>query len=371
MAPDNKLFTVTPAKKSSLTASKSQKMGSAAEDIDMLSSKVAPGMEITYIVKFFPEAKSDYAYDLMIITEREKFIVPIRATGSRAILDFPDQLDFGLVPVKFNNEKPVILRNIGEKTSKWQIRVPPSFAVNKTEGILEVGQVEQLVFTFKATEARKYREELTLCYDNFEATVPTIGEAHNDNVLLSKSHVTADPTSITLFSHQYYKIVNKSAVPIEFSWRAFATEAEETDKKDRLNAQLTTEESEELAEIERKFASGTLSDDDDEGSLDSDDSYDQTELSAKNERRRQKALSALSRKYQAIKKAVNEDSMLFQDEIFQIEPLEGKIWPNTEMTCCVTFRPQGPYQYSCTAFCNTTCMEERLSLNLSGQGKGP
>ena len=63
--------------------------------------------------------------------------------------------------------------------------------------------------------------------------------------------------------------------------------------------------------------------------------------------------------------------MLFQDEIFQIEPLEGKIWPNTEMTCCVTFRPQGPYQYSCTAFCNTTCMEERLSLNLSGQGKGP
>jgi len=51
----------------------------------------------------------------------------------------------------------------------------------------------------------------------------------------------------------------------------------------------------------------------------------------------------LTRKYEAIKKAVNEDSMLFQDEIFQIEPLEGKIWPNTEMTCCVTFRPQGPY----------------------------
>lgn len=63
--------------------------------------------------------------------------------------------------------------------------------------------------------------------------------------------------------------------------------------------------------------------------------------------------------------------MLFQDEIFQIEPLEGKIWPNTEMTCCVTFRPQGPYQYSCTAFCNTTCSQDRLALNLSGEGKGP
>jgi hydrocephalus-inducing protein len=365
IAPDNKLFTVTPAKKSAITAAKTK-----TEDIDMLSCKVAPGMEITYIVKFFPEAKSDYAYDLMVITEREKFIVPIRAMGCRAVLDFPDQLDFGLVPVKFNNEKPVILRNIGEKTTKWSIAVPATFQVNKSEGILEVGQVEQLVFVFKPNEARKYREELSLFYDSFEATVPCVGEAHNDNVFLSKGHVTADPTSITLFSYQYYKIVNKSAVPIEFSWRAFATEAEERDKKDRLNAQLQTEEADELNEIEQRFQNGTL-DEDDDGSLDSDDSYDQSEVAAKQQRHRQKAQSALARKYEAIRKAVDEDLMLFQDEIFQVEPLEGKIWPNTEMTCCVTFRPQGPYQYSCTAYCNTTCSQDRLALNLSGQGKGP
>lgn len=122
--------------------------------------------------------------------------------------------------------------------------------------------------------------------------------------------MTADPTSITLFSHQYYKIVNKSAVPIEFSWRAFATEAEERDKKDRLNSQLNNEQQDELAEIERRFNNATLSEDDD-GSLDSDDSYDNAELTAKQERRKQKALNALTRKYEAIKKAVNEDSMLF------------------------------------------------------------
>jgi hypothetical protein len=83
---------VTPAKKSAMTTTKSKTLSSKnpSEDIDMLSSKVAPGMEITYIVKFFPEAKSDYSYDLMVITEREKFIVPIRAMGCRAILDFPD-----------------------------------------------------------------------------------------------------------------------------------------------------------------------------------------------------------------------------------------------------------------------------------------
>lgn len=99
-------------------------------------------------------------------------------------------------------------------------------------------------------------------------------------------------------------------MPIEFSWRAFATEAEEKEKKDRLNAQLQTEEADELNEIEQRFLHGTLNEEDD-GSLDSDDSYDQNELAAKQQRYRQKAQSALARKYEAIRKAVNEDLMLF------------------------------------------------------------
>ena len=97
-------------------------------------------MEISYIIRFSPEAKIDYAYDLMIVTEREKFVVPVRARGCRAMLDFPDQLDFGLVPVKFDTEKPIMIRNIGEKATKWQIKVPANFKIDKKEGILEIGQ---------------------------------------------------------------------------------------------------------------------------------------------------------------------------------------------------------------------------------------
>jgi hypothetical protein len=39
-------------------------------------------------------------------------------------------------------------------------------------------------------------------------------------------------------------------------------------------------------------------------------------MEAKMERRRQKAISTIERKYTAIRKAVDEDKMLFQDEIF-------------------------------------------------------
>ena len=280
-----------------------------ASEIDQMSTKVAPGMDITYIVKFSPEAKSDYAYDLMIMTEREKFIVPIRARGCRAMLDFPDQLDFGLVPVKFETEKPVMIRNIGEKTTKWQINVPSGFKVDKQEGILDVGQTQQVVFHFVPQEARKYQEELLLVYDNLSAEIPVIGEAHNDNVYLSKSHIHTDPTSITLYSHQHYQIVNKSAVPIEFSWRAFATEVEEQAKKTRLNLQLSQEEQEEKEEIELAIDQGE--DEGEDQSLDSDDSYDETELKAKKERKKQRAIATLARKYTSIRKAVEEDKMLF------------------------------------------------------------
>jgi hydrocephalus-inducing protein len=47
------------------------------------------------------------------------------------MLDFPDTLDFGLVPVKHTAEKPVMVRNIGEKTTKWHLKVPDGFKVDK------------------------------------------------------------------------------------------------------------------------------------------------------------------------------------------------------------------------------------------------
>jgi hydrocephalus-inducing protein len=40
-------------------------------------------METNYVVKFTPEEHVDYLFELVCVTEREKFIVPIRAIGAR------------------------------------------------------------------------------------------------------------------------------------------------------------------------------------------------------------------------------------------------------------------------------------------------
>lgn len=51
--------------------------------------------QVSYVVRFKPDARIDYSYDLVVVTEREKFSVPIRASGGSALLDFPDVVDFG------------------------------------------------------------------------------------------------------------------------------------------------------------------------------------------------------------------------------------------------------------------------------------
>jgi hydrocephalus-inducing protein len=47
------------------------------------NSKIASGMEAIYTVHFKPDSRKDFQYDLICSTDREKFVVPIRAIGAR------------------------------------------------------------------------------------------------------------------------------------------------------------------------------------------------------------------------------------------------------------------------------------------------
>lgn len=145
MQPESRLFQVQP-------------YGSVGDDDSLkkskkafcsAGSKIAPGLEVTFLVKFSPEAKIDYNYDLIMETEREKFVVPIIAIGKRAMIDFPDAINFGIsCPVKYVTEKPVIIRNLGDKTTKWELILPNGFEADKKEGVLEFSRSEQIILKF-------------------------------------------------------------------------------------------------------------------------------------------------------------------------------------------------------------------------------
>merc|ERR1712159_413805 len=70
--------------------------------------------------------------------------------------------------------------------------------------------------------------------------------------------------------------------------------------------------------------------------------------------------AVIRRKYSNLRKAVEEDKMIFVDENFQIEPIEGEIWANSEMSLTVTFRPQTAAEYDCVAFVDVEGRDTRL-----------
>lgn len=85
----------------------------------------------------------------------------------------------------------------------------------------------------------------------------------------------------------------------------------------------------------------------------------------------QAAQAALKRKYRHLRRALGKDGMLFADEIFEIRPLEGEIWAQSEIEVTVFFRPRTTTDYTSIAFLDCIGREERLPLRLGGGGIGP
>lgn len=121
-----------------------------ASSDSLLAKCVAPGMDVVFILQFTPEDDSrDYNYNLVVNTEREQFLVPIKAIGKRAILDFPDELSFIDSPVRFSSTKTLLVRNIGTRAAKFTLDVEPPFYPSPPTGYLEIGGMMQVDLDFR------------------------------------------------------------------------------------------------------------------------------------------------------------------------------------------------------------------------------
>merc|ERR1711968_90933 len=65
---------------------------------------------------------------------------------------------------------------------------------------------------------------------------------------------------------------------------------------------------------------------------------------------KRRELAALVRKYKHLRRAVQEDALLFADENFSIEPISGEVWVNSELEFTITFSPEHAADYACVAF---------------------
>ena len=142
-------FTLIPPAVSALSTAKErsvrEKDGEERESVPS-GLRVAPGMEVVYTVEFRPDQQADYAHEVTVLTEREKLKIPVWATGSRALLDFPDWVELGDVPVRYECSKTLLVRNLGEREGRFVLMCEPShvFSATPTEASLDPQQCSQV-----------------------------------------------------------------------------------------------------------------------------------------------------------------------------------------------------------------------------------
>ncbi|XP_064262792.1 hydrocephalus-inducing protein homolog [Passer domesticus] len=309
---------------------------------------VPAGASAAVRIRFSPEENKDYSHQLICMTTSERIVVPIRAIAARAVLDFPEQLDFSRCPVKSSTQKTLLLRNTGNLEARFQLSTQSPFSVAPAAGALGAGDTVQVTVGFHALTAGDHCGCLAVCCSTGEERIHTHlkGEAVDVNVGLSTSSVEMDKTLITMSSHRTVFIQNRSNITAHFQWKAFPSEeGEDEEKRRQCLLQTPKEVSEENITEEKSteevkgFGGGDT--------------------------------ALLSSMVQEEMAKVPEEPMLFSNEVFFIEPMEGEIGPNCSAEIQVTFKPLAALEYGSVAYCSISGRESRLPLQLRGEGQGP
>ncbi|KAI8900319.1 hypothetical protein BC833DRAFT_523632 [Globomyces pollinis-pini] len=299
------------------------------------SEKVAPGMEVSFVIKFQPEENVDYLLDLICITEREKFIVPIQAIGARGILDLPDQILFSEVPVRFLSTKTLLVRNIGDTAAKFDIQVDSPFTISPNHGFLECNDSMQLSLDFYPRQTGSYNSKMVVKYSSGdEMVLDVIGSAENLLIRLDKGHLKVENT-ISLTTTKTFQIFNRSNHMVSFAWKKCVNEMEEEHMKAKRHLQLLKSEQDEINAL---------------GST-------KTQMLD---------VSLLKRKY--------KDECLpvhYENPVFKIQPLQGSIWPGSSVEITVLFKSLMVGEHNSIAYCEVEGRESRLPLQLKGIANGP
>eukprot|EP01116_Phalansterium_solitarium_P008376 TRINITY_DN2221_c1_g1_i5.p1 TRINITY_DN2221_c1_g1~~TRINITY_DN2221_c1_g1_i5.p1 ORF type:complete len:1262 (+),score=576.09 TRINITY_DN2221_c1_g1_i5:84-3869(+) len=288
--------------------------------------KTAAGMKTEFVVKFTPTSTDDFHYDVVVDTDRETFVVPLRTIGARGVLDMPDQLVFGSTPVRVASTKPLHVRNVGTRRAHFTLSTDsePQFSVSPRVGTLEPDASTQISVTFNPERLGSFEAALRLEYDTGEVVYTKLsGGSEQVNVFLEGDTLEMQPTYTSLSSSRRIKLHNASDCLLSYSWRAFGTDADDSLATAALDASA-------------------------------DGQYYGTK-----------------RELEAAKKQQDSSRLAFHDDFFQISPAEGKLWPQGTSEAIVTFSPNNESLFSANAFLDVQGRQARLPLQLRGIGLGP
>ena len=233
--------------------------------------KVAPGMEVAFKVRFVPTDTEDYALDLVVATERERFVVPIRCVGNKPALDFPDLVAFESTPAKCSSTATRVVRNVGTKRAAFAFHVPDPFAAFPSEGVLEVGEALQVRLEFHPERCGTYEAEMEIdCGEGVApAVVGLIGDGCEMRVGLDCGEVEMLPTFVRKRTRRVFRVVNRGDRVARFEVKRLADAFLDDEARRRGRARAFG-----LDEPTLSSARPPLTSLEDDGETDSASSYD-------------------------------------------------------------------------------------------------
>ncbi|RLN65891.1 hypothetical protein BBJ29_005539 [Phytophthora kernoviae] len=271
-----------------------------------LHGKVAAGMELVFVLEFSPQEVADYAVDLVCCTDRERFLLPVRVRGRFAALDLPDELEFGICPVKMPSTRVLTVRNVGTRSSSFAFHASENFSVIPLSVSLAQGAAMQMELTFVPPSLESGEGKLEVKDDGGQtAVVQLTGRVVNVDVFLGQPLVEPSATYVSLSSRKTVKICNESEFTLEFSWKSFADAAQEEHERTQLLDELSRMETAEREHLQLQLQETEIYD---SGCTQSP--FDVRKI--------------LETKYKHLRKAALEDSMQFVDSSFSVTPLSGR-----------------------------------------------
>ena len=135
------------------------------------TGKVAAGMEVAYTIQFTPDGAGDYACDLVVVTEREKFVVPVRARGCKPALDIPDRLELPAGVSKQRVTRQLLVCNVGTAEARFDLDTSAPFEVSPRYGELAVGGTLRVTISLVPPTKGSYVGELEVSFTNGERVV--------------------------------------------------------------------------------------------------------------------------------------------------------------------------------------------------------
>ncbi|XP_029009061.1 hydrocephalus-inducing protein homolog isoform X2 [Betta splendens] len=288
-------------------------------------SKVAPGLYAAFTVIFTPLDSKDYHHSLVCVTERERFVVPVRAIGPRALLDFRDEFNLPLCVVKASTERTHLVRNIGNSKARFKLHTDKPFSVTPSSGTLDVGESLQVTVEFHPMTIGDHSQDMLLHYHTGEDVyISLYGVCEELNIYLDPDSVLLKNTYISLANVHTVSIANTSEIPLRYHWSAWSS------RKDLQGLR----ESSGLQHKEEKEHSQVLS--------------------------------------RAMQEQTGQDHLLsLSDSCIMVEPAEGEIWPKITTHFKIVFKPEEAKVYQQTIYCDVTGREFPLPLTIKGEGMGP